>query len=92
MKGIITVVVQETNDAAVTSNRNDKQVTLKNGEPFTNCINEINNTQIDNAKDLDIVMPKSKLIEYSNNYAKTSRGLWQYSRDEPNGNNITNSE
>ena len=92
MKGTITVVGQETNDAAVTSNRNDKQVTLKNGEPFTNCINEINNTQIDNVKDLDIVMPKSKSIEYSNNYAKASRGLWQYSRDEPNGNNITNSE
>ena len=92
MKGTITVVVQETNDAAVTSNRNDKQVTLKNGEPFTNYINEINNTQIDNAKDLDIVMPKSKSIEYSDNYVKASRGLWQYCGDEPNGNNITNSE
>ena len=76
MKGTITVVGQETNDAAVTSNRNDKQVTLKNDEPFTNCINEINSTQIDDAKDLDIVIPKSKSIESSDNYAKASRGLW----------------
>ena len=76
MKGTITVVGQETNDAAVTSNRNNKQVTLKNGEPFTNCINEINNTQKDDAKDLDIVIPKSKSVEYSDNYAKASRGLW----------------
>ena len=30
---------------------------IKNYVPFTNCISEINNTQIDNAKDIDIVMP-----------------------------------
>ena len=38
--------------------------------PFTNCISEINNTQIDNAKDIDIVMPMYNLIEHSDNYAK----------------------
>ena len=56
---------------------------FKNCAPFINCISEINNTQIDNAKDIDIVMPMYNLIEYSDNYAKTTRSLWQYFRDEP---------
>ena len=43
----------------------------------------MNNTQVDNAKDIDIVMPMYNLIEYSDNYAKTSGSLWQYFRDEP---------
>ena len=64
----------------------------KNCAPFINCISEINNTQIDNAKDIDIVMPMYNLIEYSDNYAKTSESLWQYFRDEPDDNNIEDSE
>ena len=59
--------------------------------PFTDCRSEINNTQIDNAKDLDVVMPMYNLIEYSENYSKTSGGLWQYHRDDPND-IIANSE
>ena len=55
---------------------------------FTDCISEIDNTQIDNAKCIDIVMPMYNLIEYSNNYSKTSRILWQYYRDDPNDNII----
>ena len=43
----------------------------------------INNTQIDNGKDIDIVIPMYNLIEYSDNYSKTSKSLWQYYRDEP---------
>ena len=64
----------------------DKGVAFKNCAPFTNCISEINNTQINNAKDFDIVMPMYNLIEYSDNYAKTSGSLWQYYRDEPSDN------
>ena len=64
----------------------DKGVAFKNCAPFTICINHINNTQIGNCKDIDIVMPMYNLIEYSDNYAKTSGTLWQYYRDEPNGN------
>ena len=45
-----------------------------------------NNTEIDNAQDTDIVMPMYNLIEYSDNYSKTSRSLWQYYKDEPNDN------
>ena len=55
--------------------------------PFTNCISEVNNTQIDNAKDIDVVIPMYNLIEYSNNYSKTSGSLWQYYRDETVFNN-----
>ena len=51
-----------------------------------NCISEINNTEVDNAKDIDIVMPMYYLIEYSDSYAKTSGSLWQYFRDEPDDN------
>ena len=56
---------------------------FKNCAPFINCISEINNTQIDNDKDIDIVMPMHNLIEYSDNYAKTKGSLWQYFRDKP---------
>ena len=63
-----------------------------NCAPFINCISEINNTQIDNAKDIDIVMTRYNLIEYSDNYAKTSGRLWQYFRDEPDHNNIEDSK
>ena len=56
---------------------------FKNCAPFTNSINKINNTQVDNAKDLDFVMPVCNLIQYSDNYPKTSDSLWQYYRDEP---------
>ena len=44
---------------------------------------EINNTQVDNAKDIDLVMPMYNLIEYSDNYSKTSGSLWQYCKDIP---------
>ena len=47
-----------------------KEVVFKNCGPFTDGISEINNTQIDNAKNIDAVMPMYNLIEYSNNYQK----------------------
>ena len=69
-------------DGAAANNANEK-VILKNCTPFTNCISEINNTQIDNAKDIDIVMPMYNLIEHSDNYAKTTGSLWQCCKDLP---------
>ena len=44
-------------------------------------LSEINNTQVDNAKDIDIVMPMNHLIEYSDNYSTTYGSLWQYCKD-----------
>ena len=58
---------------------------------MTNFISSINNIQIDNAEYIDVVMPMYNLIEYSDNYSKTSGSLWQYYRDDPND-NITQSE
>ena len=51
--------------------------------PFTDFISGINNTQIDNAKYIDVIMPMYSLIEYRDSYSKTSESLWQYYRDEP---------
>ena len=48
---------------------------FKNNAPFTNCISKINNVLIDNAEDLDVVMPMYDLIEYSKNYKKTTGSL-----------------
>ena len=56
---------------------------LKNCAPFSNCISKINNTQIDNAEYTDIVMLIYNLIEYSDNYWKTSGSLWQYCKEIP---------
>ena len=46
------------------------------------CISEKNNPQMNNAKDIDIVMPIYNLTKYRDNYSKTSGSLWQYYRDE----------
>ena len=56
-------------------NNDHKELVFKNCAPFTDCISEINSTQIDNAKDIDLVMLMYNLIEYSNNYSKTSESL-----------------
>ena len=82
-----TINVNNTAAAGAAVNNTNKKVIFKNCTPFTNCISEINNTQIDNAKDTDIVMPMYNLIEYSDNYAKTSESLWQYCKDIPARNN-----
>ena len=71
-----TITVNNTAGAGVAANNTNKKVILKNCVPFTNCISEINNTKVDNAKDIDIVMPIYNLIEYSTKYAKTSGSLW----------------
>ena len=91
VKGIIRIAGAGTDVAARQADEIDKGVAFKNFAPFINCISEINNLQIGNAKDVDIVMSMYNLIEYSDNYAKTSGSLWQYFRDEPDD-NIEDSE
>ena len=70
VKGKITITGRGADVAAKQADERDKAVTFKNCAPFTNCISEINNTQVDNAKDIDIVMPMYNLIEYSDNMQK----------------------
>ena len=79
VKGTITVNNTAPADADV--NNTNKKVIFKNCALFTNCISEINNTQVDNAKDIDIIANMYNLIEYSDNYSKTSGSLWQYCKD-----------
>ena len=88
VKGNITV--NNTAAADADANNTNKKVIFKNCAPFTKCISKINNTQIDNAEYIDIVMPMYNLIEYSDNYSKTSASLWQYCKEIPavNNNNV----
>ena len=73
-------------DTAKQADERNKGLIFKNYAPFTGCINNINNTQIDKEKDVDVVMPMFNLIEYGDDYSKTSESLWQYYRDDLNDN------
>ena len=77
VKGPITITGAGNDAAAREANETVKGVTFKTCAPFTKCIARINNTDIDSAHDIDIVMSMYKLIEYTDNYSKTSRSLWQ---------------
>ena len=91
VKGTITITGVENDDATKQADERGKGITFKNCAPFTKCTSRINNTDIDNAQDIDIVMPVYNLIKYSDNYSKTSESLWQYYKNDPND-NIENSE
>ena len=78
-----TIAVNNTAAAVADANNTNKKVIFENCAPFTICRSKINNTQVNNTKDLDIVMPTYNLIEYSDNYSKTSGSLWQYCKDIP---------
>ena len=60
----------------------NKKIIFKNCAPFINSIKRINNTQVDEAHDIDVVKPMYSLIEYSDNYSKASGISWQYCIDE----------
>ena len=74
VKGIITITGERNDDAARWADEGNIGVIFKNCVPFVN------------AKDIDIAIPIYNLIEYSDNYSKTSGGLWQYCKDGPNDN------
>ena len=92
VKGKITITGARYNEAARRADERNKGVAFKNSASFTICISEINNTQIENCKDTDIIMPMYNLIEYSDNYAETSGNLRQYCRDEQPNNNLASSK
>ena len=62
VKGTITV---ENTGTAAAPNNTDKKVIFQNCAPFTSYISRINNTQIDDAQYIDVVMSMYNLIEYS---------------------------
>ena len=81
VKGTITVngVVNGSENEILRRNRS---LILKNNAPFVSCMTKINNEFIEDADDLDIVMPIYNLLEYSKNYRKTIGSLYNYYRDE----------
>ena len=91
VSGTIAIIGGGDNDITKRVDEKNKGVIFKKFSSFTGCKSNIKNTQIDNAKDIDVVMQMYNLIEYSDNYSKTSGILWHYYRNDPNG-NIVNSE
>ena len=65
VKGDITL--EGDNDA----NKQSKNLAFKNNAPFINCVSKISGVKIDNAEDLDVVMPMYNLLEYGKNYKKS---------------------
>ena len=60
-----------------------KKLALKINAPFFRCLLKINDTLVEYADDLDILIPMYNLLEYSKNYRKVTGSLWNYYRDEP---------
>ena len=96
--------IEKPNDTAsnvtATNTANDnsfgeKKLFFKYNAAFISCVLKINGEKVDNAEDLDVVMPKYNLLEYSKNYIKTTGSLWNYHGEESNSgtdaNNITHS-
>ena len=86
VKEIITVTGAGDDAAARRADERNKCVIFRNCESRIKCISKINDTEINNAQDIDIVMPMYSLIEYSDNFSKTFGSLWQYYKGEPNDN------
>ena len=78
-----TITVANTTAKGADPNNRNKKVIVKNLAPFNDYISEINNKKADHAKDSDVVMAMYNLIEYSDDYSKTSGRSWQYYRDKP---------
>ena len=85
VKGTFTVTGENNNS------RKNRTLAFKNNAPIISCISKIDDALIDNAEDLDIVMPMYNWIEYSKNYRKATGSSWNYYRDElTDGRNIDN--
>ena len=70
------------------------QVAFQNCASFTKCITKIDETTIDDAEDLDLVMSVYNLVQYISNYSETTGSLWLYSKNEPTdfNNNIADTD
>ena len=83
VNGTITVrALGVNNNANNIRDKRNRPVILKNNAPFVSCITRINGELIEDADDLDIVMPMYNLLEYSKNYRKSIGSLYNYCRDE----------
>ena len=78
VKGTVTV------EGDTNAKKRKKKLIIKNNAPFRSFISKINNTFIDNAEDLDTVMPIYNLLGHSDIYSMTSGSLWNYYGDDIN--------
>ena len=62
--------------------KKNRSLAFKNNVLFIFCVTKIGGVLIENAEDLDVVIRLHNLLEYRNNYSKTSGSLWNYYRDE----------
>ena len=76
------ITVSATDGANNIRDKKNRPLAFKNNKPFISCISKINGVLVENAEDLDIVIPMYNLLEYNKNYSKTSGSLWNYYRDE----------
>ena len=77
VEGVLSVTIEEKDRDEM-----NRDFILKNSAPFISGILKINGVLIENAEDLDVLMPMYNLLECSKNYSKTSGSLWNYYRDE----------
>ena len=85
-KGTITITGAGDVAGARQADKRNKGAIFKNCAPFTKPVSKINDTEIGNAQDIDEILSMYNLIEYSDNYSKTSGCLWQCYKDETNHN------
>ena len=69
VSGNVKLTGEGADDAAKQTDERDKEVIFKIFVPFTKCKSEINNAQVDDAKEIDVVTPRYNLIEYSDNHS-----------------------
>ena len=84
LSGTTTITWAGAVDAAKRLDKKNKRVIFKNCQTLSDCISELRYTQRDNARYIDVAVPMYNLIEYYNNYSKTSESLKQYYRDDSN--------
>ena len=78
-----TAAMLNKHNTGAAANNSNKKVIFKNFAPLTNFMSEINNTEADDAQDIDVVIPIYNLIEYWNTCPNTSGSLRQCCRDKP---------
>ena len=74
-----------TGNITVAGGNANTKVAFKNCAPFKECRTEINGIFADNSRHINIAMTMYNMIEYSDNYSDTSGSLWQFKRDEIEG-------
>ena len=59
----VTISTEDTLTTGATTSNTNKNIILEKCSPFTDCISEINNTQVDNLNNIDLIMSMYNLIQ-----------------------------